>query len=351
MKKRVIGIVYLWIGVMMSGCIIPQPTFTEEEQQIKYPVDNITYYSEAFKKLDRLIAQTTHPTYRFQVKTIENMTSARDSLPIDSKSFIETPMILYMKSMQLMAYEPIFTRYETITTGHLYFPTMRKVMPQLVINGGVTQFDKGILSKSTNYDIDAEFGEAEGESDLRADRDRSNSISQIALDLNVFRYKDRVYVPGAATKNKIEISQIRKKNRFGFFLNGSGIGASKYSTLQQSKDEALRILTEYSLLQLLGRLYGVPYWSCISPEARPDDFIVGQKVDKFRAADNRNKQAYIEQLLPLYGYSGVTVDGDLSEAEQQMLVEIVEKYKFNTKKVFSPEFYQQLYQHIPAEKV
>ncbi|MBD3792803.1 MAG: hypothetical protein IE889_01410 [Campylobacterales bacterium] len=51
------------------------------------------------------------------------------------------------------------------------------------------------------------------------------------------------------------------------------------------------------------------------------------------SADNRNKQAYIEQLLPLYEYGGVTVDGDLLEAEQQMLVEIVEKYKFNTKKV------------------
>ena len=78
-------------------------------------------------------------------------------------------------------------------------------MPQLVINGAITQFDKGILSDSTNFDIDAEFGRGRGDTDLRYDQDRSNDLSQIALDLSVFKYKDRAYLSGVATQNKIEI--------------------------------------------------------------------------------------------------------------------------------------------------
>ncbi len=184
MKNKLI-LVSLFISIFLSGCIVRQPKFTEEEQKIALPMNNITYYSDAFKKLDKLITSFNRPIYRFQIKTIENLTSSQDILPIDSKSFIRTPIILHMKSMKLMAYEPIFNRYEAETTGHLYFPYMRKVMPQLVINGGITQFDKGTLSEDSNFDIDAEFGSGQGQSNLRADRDRSNSVSQIALDLNL----------------------------------------------------------------------------------------------------------------------------------------------------------------------
>ncbi|MBU1667342.1 hypothetical protein KKC13_02925 [bacterium] len=347
MRNRVV-LLSILLSIFFSGCV-RQPKFTEDEKKIGAPINNITYYSDAFKKLDKLIKKFNRPTYRFQVKTIENLTSSKEILPVDSKAFIKTPIILHMKSMQLMAYEPIFNHYETQTTGHLYFPYMRKIMPQLVINGGITQFDKGIISETSNLDIDAEFGSGRGESDLRADRDRSNSLSQIALDLSVFRYKDRIYLPGVATKNKIEIRRIRKKNRLGFFLNGSGMGESKYSTLQQSKDEALRILTEYSLLQLLGRLYEVPYWTCTTPAMKPDELVVESKVERFTTAKVKSKQQLIEQLIPLYGYKTVRVDGNLSAEEQKMLVEIIKKYDFSTKKVFSEEFYKQLYRNAPID--
>ena len=125
------------------------------------------------------------------------------------------------------------------------------------------------------------------------------------------------------------------------------MGESKYSTLQQSKDEALRILTEYSLLQLLGRLYEVPYWTCTTPAMKPDMLVVERKSEQFTTAKVKRKQQLIEQLIPLYGYKTVRVDGNLSAQEQKMLVEIIKKYNFSTKKVFSEEFYKQLYQKAP----
>jgi len=348
MKNRKL-LVSMLIVPFFSGCIM-QPTFSDKEKKIANPINNTTYYSEAFKKLNRLIVNNNRPVYRFQVKTIENLTSSKDILPIDSKSFIKTPLILHMRSMKLMAYEPIFNKYETQTTGHVYFPSMKQTLPQLVINGSITQFDKGIVSESSNYDMDIEFTHNGDDGDLRADRDRSNSISQIALDLSIFRYNDRMYIPGVATKNKIEIHRIRKKNRLGFFLNGSGIGVSKYSTLQQSKDEALRILSEYSLLQLLGRLYSVPYWTCTTPQMKPDELVIDKKIDRFATADKKTKHMLIEELLPLYGYNYVNIDGSLSPQEQQMVVEIIKNYKFTTKQVFSNEFYRQMYSKIPNEK-
>ena len=334
----------------IQGCsLVDQPKFTVEEQKIAIPIDNNSYFTGAFKKLNKLLVMYGQPIYKFQVKTIENMTSARQSMPMDSKAFLRTPLILHMNRLSLLAYEPIYNKYETQTTGHLYFPNMKKIMPELVINGSITQFDKGYISDSKNFDLDLEFGGGRGNTDTRLDHDRSNSLSQIAMDLNIFKYKDRTYVSGVATQNKIIISRQRKKNRFGLFLNGSGLGYSKYATMQQSKDEALRILSEYSLIQLLGRLYQVPYWTCTTPNMPIDKDIINKKVAQFSRAKDTTKIKLIERLINFHGEKAV-IDGVLSKKEINALSSIAQRVQFKSTKILSNEFYKELYSSIMVFK-
>ncbi len=245
-----------------------------------------------------------------------------------------------------MAYQPIFNAYETKTTGFKYFPDIRKNIPQLVINGAVTQFDKGIISKNRNIDFDLEFGGGDWRSDSRFSMDTSDSFSQIALDLNIFRYSDRSFISGVATSNRIEIHRKRKKNRFGFFLNGSGIGYSKYATLQQSKDEALRILSEYSLIQLLGRLYSIPYWRCTTPEMEVDEYVMGDIISKFNSSKDDMKIKLIENLVNIYGHK-IPIDGKVSEHDIETISKIAKKYNFKAKKIFTEDFYRELYLNLP----
>jgi len=343
LKKTIgVGLISLFL---LNGCV-GEPKFTKQEKKIAMPFNNKTYFSDAFKKLNQLLIKANEPIYRFQVKNIENLTSAKGAMPMDSKSFIKTPMILNMNHLQVVAYEPIFNRYETKTTGFVYFPEMKKFMPQLVINGGITQFDKGIISKSRNFDLDGEFGGNPWRSDSRYNNDNSDSISQIAMDLSIFRYKDRTYLSGVATTNKIEIHRRRKRNRFGMFLNGSGIGYSRYATLQQSKDEALRILSEYSLLQLLGRLYEVPYWKCVTPNLPIDNMVVDRKVAQFTNTKKENRLKLIEQIISLYNYK-IKQDGKISKQELNILAKIKKDYKIKSKIELTSQFYKELYINIP----
>ena len=343
-------IITLSVVFAIQGCsLVDQPKFTVEEQKIAIPIDNNSYFTGAFKNLNQLLAMYGQPNYKFQVKTIENMTSARQAMPLDSKAFLRTPLILHMNQLSLLAYEPIYNKYEAQTTGHVYFPDMKKVMPQLVINGSITQFDKGYISESKNFDLDLEFGGGRGDTDTRFDHDRSNSLSQIAMDLNVFKYKDRSYVSGVATQNKIVISRQRKKNRFGMFLNGSGLGYSKYATMQQSKDEALRILSEYSLIQLLGRLYQVPYWTCTTPNMPVDMDIINKKVEQFGKAKNKTKIKLIERLITFHGEKAV-IDGALSKTEITTLSTIAQTMQFKSKEIVTNDFYKELYSTISVFK-
>jgi len=332
--------------LVIQGCV-NQPKFTKQEQKIAIPINNDTYFTDAFKKLNRLLKLYGQPNYKFQVKTIENMTSARQSMPMDSKAFLRTPLILHMNQLSLLAYEPIYNKYETQTTGHVYFPNMKKTMPELVINGSITQFDKGYISNSRNFDFDVEFGGGRGNTDTRFDHDRSKSLSQIAMDLNVFKYKDRSYISGVATQNKIVISRERKKNRFGMFLNGSGLGYSKYATMQQSKDEALRILSEYSLIQLLGRLYQVPYWKCTTPNMPIDQDILDKKIAQFNSVNQTIKTKLIERLINFYIPATQKIDGKFSKDELTKLNTISKKNHFKSKEILSENFYKELYINAP----
>jgi len=333
--------------IFFSGCI-KEPKFTVQEQNISKPFNNRTYFSDAFKKINNLLIRFNMPVYKIQVKTIENLSSTKGAMPLDSSSFLKTPIILNMNHIKLIAYEPIFNKYETKTTGYIFFPEMKKNIPQLVINGAVTQFDKGIISVSENRDLDLEFGSGKGRSDGRFDYDDSDSFSQIALDLNIFRYMDRSFLSGVATSNKIEIHRKRRKNRFGFFLNGSGIGYSKYATLQQSKDEALRILSEYSLIQLLGRLYDIPYWKCTTPNMEVDNYVMDNIVSRFVNAKEDLKIKLIENLTRLYGFNNIKIDGKISPQELKALSIIAKKYKFKSQKILTPNFYKELFLNIPV---
>jgi len=345
-NHRVISIIILSI-FLISGCTIKSPKFTKKEKQIAKPMTNDTYFSSAFEKLNLLLSTFHQNRYKFQVKDIENKSSDK-SLPKDIENFLTTPLLLNMHNIDLIAYTPVYNIREAQIAGVTHFPKMAKYLPDLVINGAVTQFDKGIINKSSNIDVDAQFGKAEGSTDMRMARDRSDDISQITLDLNVFKYDDRKFIAGAVTSNKIEIHRRRKRNRIGLFVNGSGIGYSKYATLQQSKDEALRILSEYSLLQLIGRLYNIPYWKCTTPNLEPDVYILKRKENRFNNADNKTRAKLIEELIPFFGKK-VKPDNKLSKEEAKILNEIAIEYQFKNRKL-NAKFYRELYKVAPIFK-
>ncbi len=95
---------------------------------------------------------------------------------------------------------------------------------------------------------------------------------------------------------------------------------SRYTTLQQSndealKDEALRILSEYSLI-----------------------IINSKKTNKIRR---------IERLISFYGYN-IQQDGKISKLELALLEKIKKEYKIKSKIELTPQFYKELYVNAPV---
>jgi hypothetical protein len=55
---------------------------------------------------------------------------------------------------------------------------------------------------------------------------------------------------------------------------GNGFSLGGTASVSDSPNFALRLLTEFSLMQLLGRIYTVPYWHCV--KTRNDDEVLYQ---------------------------------------------------------------------------
>jgi len=221
---------------------------------------------------------------------------------------------------------------------------IEKFLPGLVINGAITQYDKGIYSTRKGLNTDVEAGKGQGSTTFMGELDNSVARSQIAIDLKVYKYYDRTYLFGIATQNKIELLKYSRDGNFGLFLNGTGLGLSKAITFEHTEDQALRILSEYSVLQLLGRLYALPYWKCTKPNLQIDNFVVEGELKEYTNFSIKKKINKLEIILSAYKMTSFKKDGNI---DNQELKEIKEKFNVEDNEILSPEFYKTLFINAP----
>ncbi len=339
------NIILFLIIFFISGCGFKQPKISKDEQKFESPMRNKTFFTNAFQKLNRLMTIFEVPKIRIQVKPIENRT-ASSKLPFDIRTFIETPLVLYISNLDLIAYEPEFREKEMTVTG--YRPQgIGKTLPDLVINGAITQYDKNFISNSKGLNVDVEAGKGKGATTFMGELNNDVSKSQIAIDLKVYKYFDRSYLSGIATQNKIKISKYDRSGNFGLFLNGTGLGVSKSTSFKQSEDEALRILSEYSLLQLIGKLYAIPYWKCTTPNLPIDNYVVKEDLREFNSFDKKGKIKKIEIIMNGYNAPYIKRDGKLDKIEYEELKVIKKEFFIKGNNFLSPYFYQQLFIKAP----
>ena len=88
-------------------------------------------------------------------------------------------------------------------------------------------------------------------------------------------------------------------NKISFFIAGNGFGFGGKAKVQNGVHESLRLLSEASSVELLGKLKLLPYWNVI-PNATPEHQVINNFKRKFRALPNDEQLIYIFSLLSKY---------------------------------------------------
>jgi len=325
------------------GCGYKQMKIRKEFSNFSKPMQNKTFFTDAFMKIDKMMNLFKVPSIRIMIKPIKNRT-ANDKIPFDIRNFIETPLILYISNLNLIAYEPDFREKEMMITKY-NLKNVKNSLPDLVINGAITQYDKTMIMQTNSLNLEDLKGK--NSTTFISGFGKNFITSKIAIDLKIYKYSDRTYLSGIATQNKIELLKQTSNENLKIILNRSGIGGDKAITFKYSEDEALRILSEYSLLQLLGRLYALPYWKCTKPNLEVDKYVMKENLQEFYGLKRKERIAKIEQLLTIYKPPHLIKDKIIDKIELEEIETIRKKFYIKESNILSVKFYEQLFLKAP----
>jgi hypothetical protein len=280
------------------------------------PGQRVTRYDSALEALGNMLQAYNAPLVRVQTLAINNAT-AGEGVPKDLAQIVSTALGKIQGPVKLIPYDPtyVFTEKEL---GKM----LDRTLPDLLVKGAITEFDKDMLEKKFEAEADAEIGRTR----LGASHDRGSSGGQVALDLQVVAYQTQQIIPGVQTSNKICLMKGENNTSLNLVIEGNGLGVKSGFAKKDGIHAALRLLVEISVLELIGKYCDVPYWRCI--EGAPVDQKV---VDAYRRAleDDANAIARLKLFAFCHGEAIDLSNTELSDAEKAIVSKLKAKYSVN----------------------
>ncbi len=323
------AVVTIFISVALISCAGVEnnatPKFTKAEDE-KFEVTKLPYtseylYSDALEALGRYINQYADFKVKIQPKRIGNSAGGQE-LPYNVTDMVITASSRSSGDMlTVLPFDPeyISNDFETGGKGSRW-------LPGYLISGSITEFDKDIESTANGLNLDVLLGGGSGETDIGYSRDNTTKMSRVAIDLQMLNYKTHAVIPGLFVSNTVNVMEIDKGNELGFSIYGSGIGVNGKIAKGQGFHRAVRNLVEYSILQLFGRLYNVPYWDLIGMEYPDEDVL--RSIRKSFLSKSRSKQikSIQDQLSNLYSIGNEIKSTGVLDEETRQAIDIFVRF-------------------------
>jgi len=83
-----------------------------------------------------------------------------------------------------------------------------------------------------------------------------------------------------------------------------------------------------------------------TPEMEVDEYVMREIISKFNSSKDDMKIKLIENLVNTYGHK-IPIDGKISKHDIETISKIAKKYNFKAKKIFTEDFYRELYLNVP----
>lgn len=186
-------------------------------------------------------------------------------------------------------------------------------VPAFDIIGSISQFDDGIYRKQA--DMSAEVAGSNDGSSLGAGggHSASSSVTFMTLDLGVITSHDLSIVPGVHTKNMVELFNRGSSTSFDAGISKNGMSYSFSANTKDATGQALRGLIELSVIELIGKLTKLPYWSCIGMDATHPD--IQQEISDwfFQLSQTQILHRTLKLQLASRGYYAGAIDEQITE--------------------------------------
>ena len=353
--KQLSKVIFITLAVVaMSACVpnAAKPKLNKTDQQqfasAARPFQGQTIYRKALDQMGRAINSNVPVNKIVQSKPIGNSAGGNE-LPVNMTNIMINSVSQFAgRNFTVVPYDPDFIINDFNTGG-----AGSRMIPELIIGGSITEFDKDISATSESIDLDLLIGGGKTETDFGFGASSSRKMSRLVLDLHLLDYSTHAVIPGATISNTIHVLEIEKDRDYGFAVYGSGMGIDGRIKHAQGFHRAVRTLVEYSVLQLFGKYYALPYWDWIGMEYA-DPAVLRRMTSNFGSRPRRQQIQDIQLALskfnlgevtdPISGqsYSSPPEDGILDPVTDSF----IQKYRQRFKKQLSDKDLAGLYRSL-----
>ena len=262
------------------------------------PTRNITNFSAALRCMDRLMIE--HGVERTAV-LMEELTDQTGQVSAGTRDMViaaVSDMTRRSRTIRVNAFgsdSGNLVSYISAAGRQAVYSDL----PPYDIRGSISQFDRAVVSEQMGGG--GTFS-ADGTVDGRADASMFASGSVMGLDLSVISTNDLSIVPGVFSRNSVVILESSKNLSSVASFTKSNINFNVTLSETEGTAQALRNLVELATLELFGRLFKLPYWSCL--EIDPDHADVQREIsDWFYSMETHGELApYLQRQLSRRGY-------------------------------------------------
>ena len=340
---------------MFISCSGMDPRDVNVELEKTAPEAKITTYTLSLADLGRMSEVFSSGVVRVQCSDIADNTGTSMTTGGEIQKNITEIMKSTLNSMggniTFIEYDPSFIQNQ-MATGYSNFAD--KAIPDVVITGGITEFDRALVSTDSGMDTQA-AGSFSGvpswapsnEVGINMGETGKTSKSRITLDFNMKDFKTLAGVPKMTTTNSMEVNKALKQKELGITFFGPTFGLKGASKKVQGRHEAVRLLVQLSMIQMVGKYLAIPYWRVLGEGANPDQIVIDSVTANYYKLTPAFRIALAQQWLYVYGFD-VGLSGTIDARTQAALSKLDSSFQPGTQEL-SEKTFVSLYLNLPFD--
>lgn len=274
----------------------------EREADKLLPVTNLSPYALALGRFGRMldIYKEGDPVIYMQTRSILDATNLSSPLvgaeiPGDITEMVRTAVNRIGARVVYVPYHPDYLVSQA-QLGAKFGVTM----PDFLITGALTEFDRAIAGAGRVNSAGIEFGGGNGKVTMGGDTKRTAIYSALALDLNLVSFSTQQMVPQVQASNVVKVLNFSSEDNASLGFYGDAFGFKLEGKYLQGRHSAIRTLVDLSVLELVGKATNTPYWRCI-PNGTPDPVVVENMRAGYTSLSPELKLGLIQVTLRKYG--------------------------------------------------
>lgn len=316
-KKITRGVCLLSLFMLLSSCAQIDPRKVDVEMPIDDPEIKRTTFDRALNDLGKM-TEVYGKRVKIQGKDIVDNTGtskyAYGEIPRDITEMTKSALNSIGGNVIYIPYNPVFMNNEVVT-GYSNF--QNKYIPDIVLSGGITEFDRGLETRERGTDFGVttrpfNVNESWVPGDtisLDYSQGDKESLARITLDFNLIDFRTMSGIGRMQTVNSINVYKTLAEKELGFTIFGPTFGLKGTVKKVQGRHAAIRLLVQASVMQVVGKYLHIPYWKLLEGSER-DPVVIDKVRRDYQGLGSTDKIRETQSLLFMNGFS-VPINGKI----------------------------------------